>query len=456
MQSPEDYDEGSPSENDSSTDENEIPSDMTARDFLVNVINKREQYHISDRERKKYKNNETLQNPQQITGIRSLKMIIDGFDDEAEATNFPVKKFDLQRAYRWMDRFKGELIDSVAVGFDIGRIVLWLVLLDGGAKEYQLIDGLQRITTLTLFRKGLIKWRGRTFDQLSKQDRIEFDGYPVTTLILSNYSYGMARKYFQVIQNSIPLSPGELAYASDDIPAVYYFKTTCRVFPKFSAMYNLAVQRNTNQKVMEVVCKIIAHHISEDLTVIKDLNNTLEFLRSLGPVNDRHKAVIRIVLTSLTNMFQLPDSLSFSDRNLPQRITSTDLILISYMLQRYPNQFSDERVFGNFYRNVFGSKKIRESILDRESASIWHRSIRGSPLQPLSMDSRLDVLMNYINEFFKMEHGKLVPKDADNPIFQLQYKKVSGSSTSATNNNKRRRNFLSSTSSAKRQCVSRK
>ena len=53
-----------------------------------------------------------------------------------------------QRTLVWKDKQRKLLIDSIRKGMPIGAILLYKIGDNNGITEYQLIDGLQRVTTL--------------------------------------------------------------------------------------------------------------------------------------------------------------------------------------------------------------------------------------------------------------------------------------------------------------------
>lgn len=418
-----------------------VPKNADARSFLIGIINHNEKYHINEKELKKYRNNENLDNPCQAYSGRSLKTLIKGFENKNDRTKFQLEKFDLQRDFRWNMEYKTQLIDSIIQGFNVGQIVLWEVYHEDKTTEFQLVDGLQRITTLSQFRNNELRWRGCTYSELSIQDKHHFDDYQVPCLDLRNYSYGMARHVFQRIQNSISLSPGELAYASDHIPIVHYIKSSCQAYPRFVEMFENNVSRTGQRKCIEIACRIIAHQLSGDLSTIKDLESSLTCLRSINQVNAKTKTAIRDILKKITNMFQLQPPLP-SGRNMPQKITSTDLLLINFMIVKYGITFSNYRAFGNFYRNIFGSRKRREIILIKSDAALWQNAIRGTPTQPLAMEARLCILLKHIRRHFKKENSVYVPINENHPIFQLSNNKKRRLSNEPLAISKRSRNSI--------------
>lgn len=440
---------------------NELPNNTTARDYLIRIQSREKTYVISDKEKRKYIYNEDLKNPSDSYVCHPLKSLVEGFEKQDD-TELLLEKFALQREFRWSIEFQRKLVESVIKGFTIGLIVLWEVYLDenGANKEHQLIDGLHRITTLARFKRGEFKWRGRAYNDLCSQDKRNFNSHKIICLNLTNYSYGMARDFFQAIQNSIALSPGEYAYASDDIPIIHYLKDGCQIFNRFCTMYNQSVQRKGKRKFIEIACRIIAYYLSGNINIIKDLSGALEYLRSISVIQEKHKRAIRSILTALTIMFQLPDPLPSLERNYPQPITSTDLLLISCMLKMYEFTFVDSRYFGNFYRNVFGSKKARESMLDSVSADTWQKSIRGSPMQPQSMKERLAILVDAVKGHFKKtSNDKFTPKNVQDPLFQLQYRTsqtVAPSSSSTTTKRKTSKGSVPTLTKRRRLCTYRK
>lgn len=87
---------------------------------------------------------------------------------------------DYQRGYVWTDDDKRRLIASVFEHADIGKFIF---LTDDTYKDHRLevIDGKQRLRALMDFREGRLTYQGRTWFELSHNDRYAFGRLPVQT-----------------------------------------------------------------------------------------------------------------------------------------------------------------------------------------------------------------------------------------------------------------------------------
>lgn len=114
----------------------------------------------------------------------------------------------------WSSEDKKHLIDTVLKDLDIPKMYLRKV----GDKEYEIVDGQQRIQTIWDFKDNEIALNGNIsgdkLDGLKYRDLPEelieqFDTFQLTCVILESYDDEKTRELFSKLQRGKPLNPGE-------------------------------------------------------------------------------------------------------------------------------------------------------------------------------------------------------------------------------------------------------
>lgn len=108
---------------------------------------------------------------------------------------------DMQRNYIWTPQQSSRLIESIVMGLPIPP----LFLLETGRNKYEVIDGLQRLTTITNFMLGkswkgdvsrpaklsgniLVDLKGKSYDQLEKEDKIKIKRSTIPLIEFKQFS----------------------------------------------------------------------------------------------------------------------------------------------------------------------------------------------------------------------------------------------------------------------------
>lgn len=115
--------------------------------------------------------------------------------------NFPV----YQRAAIWDTERQRLLIDSVFQGIDIPKLYLQKV----GADEWDCIDGHQRIQAITGYFDGLFEYNDHTFEDMSPQEKAQFEDYKLTITEIEQIDEEEVRLLFKRLNLGIPLNAGE-------------------------------------------------------------------------------------------------------------------------------------------------------------------------------------------------------------------------------------------------------
>ena len=83
---------------------------------------------------------------------------------------------DFQRGYVWTSEDCDKLIESIFLGKDVGKFVMW-------NRPYPhrmvVVDGKQRLTTILNFYLGKISWKGKYFMDFDRLSRHRFKSCPV-------------------------------------------------------------------------------------------------------------------------------------------------------------------------------------------------------------------------------------------------------------------------------------
>lgn len=131
--------------------------------------------------------------------------------DPAEDQNPEVIIPPNQRLYVWPLEKQQTLIDSVLRGLPINAIYL-AVKRTRGRTIYQVEEGQQRLETLWRFRNGRFSYNGRTFAELSDEDKEQFLSYPMMLLDITNASDDTLSEIFDRVNTGVALKDGEKFY----------------------------------------------------------------------------------------------------------------------------------------------------------------------------------------------------------------------------------------------------
>lgn len=104
-----------------------------------------------------------------------------------------------QREAVWTLADKVSLIDSIFNNIEIGKFVLIKVWQESGRthnKDFEVLDGKQRITALTEFYEGRFPYKGLTYDMLSRQDQNRFLDSMVAVAEIGQLTFEKKCEYF--------------------------------------------------------------------------------------------------------------------------------------------------------------------------------------------------------------------------------------------------------------------
>lgn len=142
---------------------------------------------------------------------------------------------EYQRGEVWTLAQKKRLIDSVLRGYPIPLIYLHHIVtkVAGATREdFEIIDGQQRITTLSDFKDGAFKlfdpvkdaeearfpsfiqeqpcpWGGKTFDELDQSLQLQFENTKLAVVMIETDISNEARDLFIRLQAGMPLNSQE-------------------------------------------------------------------------------------------------------------------------------------------------------------------------------------------------------------------------------------------------------
>jgi hypothetical protein len=104
---------------------------------------------------------------------------------------------EYQRDYVWEEKDKINLIDSIFNNIDIGKFVfVGLKYVNTESKLYEILDGKQRISTILNYYENRFSYKGKYFNELSKDDRNHIINYNIQLSILNNLDRKQKLRYF--------------------------------------------------------------------------------------------------------------------------------------------------------------------------------------------------------------------------------------------------------------------
>lgn len=151
---------------------------------------------LQQRSGKEFIKNEDLQlhySPCQMTNILGKKYY---FGLEMNA--------DYQRDYVWDTKDKYNLIDSIFNNIDIGKFVFIHLEWNEHPKNYlyEVLDGKQRVNTITEFYENRFTYNSLFFNQLSKWEQWHFKEYHVNVAEISKITREQKIRYFLMLNTS--------------------------------------------------------------------------------------------------------------------------------------------------------------------------------------------------------------------------------------------------------------
>ena len=114
---------------------------------------------------------------------------------------------EYQRSYIWKPSQRKDLVESIQKGFSIGVLVTWI----NENKQYEILDGQQRIRTIETYCKNEFKDnKGRKFNDLSITEQSDIHGYSVYFIELKSIlKEEQVSDIFTRLQEGTPLNIAE-------------------------------------------------------------------------------------------------------------------------------------------------------------------------------------------------------------------------------------------------------
>lgn len=89
-----------------------------------------------------------------------------------------------------------------------------------GIFESEVLDGRQRLTTLSMYRNDAFRYNGRLYSELDKWERNKFDMQQLQLCTIDNPTDAERRDYFRTLQMGHTLRVTEIAWSYDDHPVM--------------------------------------------------------------------------------------------------------------------------------------------------------------------------------------------------------------------------------------------
>lgn len=148
-----------------------------------------------------------------------------------------VKRFDkgniyrpeFQRKFVWTVPQASKFVESILLGLPIPSVFLYR---EEDTRKHLIVDGLQRLTTLASFRKGILpetdrvfklkdvksRYEGKSFDDLDEEDQIRFEDAIIHAMIIqqvtpNDNNSSVFHIFDRLNSNGTPLQPQEIRAA---------------------------------------------------------------------------------------------------------------------------------------------------------------------------------------------------------------------------------------------------
>ena len=110
---------------------------------------------------------------------------------------------EYQRGYVWDDKDKEFLIDSIFNNIDIGKFVfIHRGYFTENDKTYEILDGKQRLSTIIEFFENKLQYKGRYYNDLSKEDKWTFREHHISIADVNRCDKASVLRYFLMLNRS--------------------------------------------------------------------------------------------------------------------------------------------------------------------------------------------------------------------------------------------------------------
>jgi hypothetical protein len=142
-----------------------------------------------------------------------------------------------QRPEMWKKPRQERLIQTVMTRLLMPPL-LFREEIEDGRRIRWLEDGQQRFISLRKFYNNQIHWDGRTFEQLTDQERMRFLSYSLPVMTFESATKEETIIIFDIFQNGVPLTPGQRCHAQQHTKLVKY--ATTRILKQGTTFYTRA------------------------------------------------------------------------------------------------------------------------------------------------------------------------------------------------------------------------
>jgi hypothetical protein len=263
---------------------------------------------------------------------------------------------DWQREEVWNKAKKQKLIDSILRGWKLPKF--YFLLTGDGPKEYDVLDGQQRLTAVWEFFEGVLElpeqsaseFGGSTYEELPDDVSDAFDDYEINYDVIENAAEEDQKEFFQRLQEGLPLSSSEKLNSLHSKLRDY-----CAKLAKHKFFSETAVVSAKRYAYFDICAKVMALEI-EGLdcgTRYEDIKSVFKQQSGFSG-NSASAKRVRKALDILHKELPRPDN------QLRNRTLLQALITFCCHLQNVGLEASQHKVLANFIRHFLSelSKQV--------------------------------------------------------------------------------------------------
>jgi len=303
---------------------------------------------------------------------------------------------DWQREEVWNKAKKQKLIDSILRGWKLPKF--YFLITGDSPKEYDVLDGQQRLTAIWEFFEGELdlagesasEFGGSIYEELPDDVSDAFDDYEINYDVIENAAEEDQKEFFQRLQEGLPLT------SSEKLNSVHSkLRDYCSKLAKHKFFSETAVVSAKRYAFFDICAKVMALEI-EGL----DCGTRYEDIKAVFKQQSGfsgNSAVARRVRKSLDILHK---ELPRSDKQLKNRTLLQALITFCCYLQSVGLETNQHKVLANFIRHflVELSKQVElgQSATDHDYVA-FQRTVNANV--KTGPKTRNDILLRKLLQF---------------------------------------------------------